>query len=188
MENLEVNFILLNKLRKDQEKTFAGMEKSTGVPEATIKNVLLGKTKRPGADTLRKICDDLGIPVEDAFLSDGTEQLKVQLETQAIKEGNVTVVALKEIYEQQVANLNIINETHINNIRSHYQQHHEDLKENYEKRLADKREVNELQKEQIKDLKRANFIESMIIALLATIFVILFIMELMHPEHGWLKY
>lgn len=66
--------------------------------------------------------------------------------------------------------------------------HHEDQKENLERRLADKRELNDSQKEQIKELKRTNFIKNLIIALLATTFVVLFILEIMHPEHGWLRY
>lgn len=188
MQNIEVNFVLLNQLRKDQGKTFADMERNTSVPEGTIKNVLLGKTRRPGADSLRKICEDLGIAVEDAFLCEGTEQIKTQLEAQAIKEGNVTVVALKEIYEQQISNLSLLNETHINNIRAHYEQHHEDLKENYERRLADKRELIESYKEHIVSLKRDCLISKIAFGICILIFVGVLIAELMNPNLGWFRY
>jgi len=92
-----------------------------------------------------------------------------------------SVLAMKDIYEFQLASLKETSEAHIQNIRAHYEQHHEDLKENYEKRLHDKREL-------IDTLKTANATKNVIIFILAGIFIALFILEIMHPEHGWLRY
>jgi superoxide dismutase len=90
-------------------------------------------------------------------------------------------------------------EIHINNIRTHYEQHHQDLVDNFEKRLSDKRELIESYKEQIKvlsegenkqinDLKKANLIKNIIISIFVCGVIALFVMELLHPEHGWLRY
>ena len=62
------------------------------------------------------------------------------------------------------------------------------MTENYEKRLSDKKEINDTLKEQNKDLRTANFIKTLIISGFVLIFIVLFIMELMHPQHGWLRY
>ena len=188
MENLVVNFILLNKLRKDQGKTFADISKRIGVPEGTVKNVILGKSKRPGADVFHKICEDLGIAAEDALIVEGAEQIKVQLEAQAIKEGNVPVVALKEIYEQQLAKIAVMNETHINDIRAHYEQHHEDLIENYEKRLADKREIIDNNKEHVKSLRTIIMVLSISLGVCIVAFIGLLVAEVMNPNLGWFRY
>ena len=107
------------------------------------------------------------------------EMLNPDKNKDEIKE--TSVFALKDIYEHQLTTLRETNEAHIHNIRTHYEQHHEDLKENYEKRLADKREM-------IASLKNANTAKNIAIALLVSIFIGLFIMEILHPEHGWLRY
>lgn len=194
MENIgvrpqaEVNYVLLNEARKQKNLTFSEMETRTQVPEGTIKNILLGKTKNPGYEPLRKICNELDIPIEKAFISDGVEQVKAQIETQGIKEGNVSVLALKEIYEHQIQIINKTNELHISNIRSHYQQHHEDLKENYEKRLADKRELIESYKEHIDTVRKEFLICKIALIACVVLFLLVLIAEVMNPNLGWFRY
>ncbi len=194
MENIairpqtEVNYTFLNETRKQKNLTFSEMETRTQVPEGTIKNILLGKTKNPGYEPLRKICSELDVPIEKAFISDGADRMKTQIETQGIKEGNVSVLALKEIYEHQIGVINATSEAHINNIRSHYQQHHEDLKENYEKRLADKRELIESYKEHIDTLGKEFLMCKIALIACVVVFIAVLIAELMNPNLGWLRY
>ena len=158
--------------------TYEAIAEKCGRSESTVKNLCNGKSEDPRLDTVAPIVYALGGSIDEMLNPDKSKD--------EIKE--VGVSSLKDFYEFQIDAMKETNEAHISNIRAHYEQHHEDLKENYERRLADKRELNDSQKEQIKDLKRANFIKNLIIAFFATIFVALFILEIMHPEHGWLRY
>lgn len=179
-----IDYKLLDDARKDRKWSVAQTAEFSDVPESTTKNILNGTTLNPGAESLGKLCRTLGVPIEKVLRQDEM----VEIEKQGIKENDASVLALKEIYEMQISTMKETSEAHITNIRSHYEQHHEDLVENFEKRLADKRELNETLKEHIKELKKDNLIKGIIIAILVVIFVGLFILEIMHPEHGWLRY
>lgn len=168
----------LNTLKTQGNFTFEAISKLSGVPEATVKNIFSGKTEDPRFETVSSIVISMGGSL-DAIFNQGKSK-------DAIKE--TSVVALKEIYEYQLSTMKETSEIHINNIRSHYEQHHADLKENFERRLADKRELIDAANAQIKDLKKGNLIRNIIIGSLGAIFIILFIMEILHPEHGWLRY
>ena len=97
----------------------------------------------------------------------------------AVKE--ISISSIKEIYELQLIDMSKTHEAHINNIRAHYEQHIEDLKENFEKRLADKSET-------IKEkTSHANFFKILACVGLG-ILVALLIIEVMHPNLGWIRY
>lgn len=161
----------LTSLRLKSGLSFEAIAERSKRSESTVKNLCSGKTEDPRLDTVAPIVYAMGGSIDEMYNPDKSKD--------EIKE--TSVVALKDIYEFQLSALKETNEEHIHNIRSHYEQHHEDLKENYEKRLADKREL-------INTLKTANTFKNIAIGLLVGIFIILFIMELMHPEHGWLRY
>ncbi|MBO5863505.1 MAG: helix-turn-helix transcriptional regulator [Paludibacteraceae bacterium] len=171
-----INHELLNNARMTQKMTVEDLAKASKVPEGTVKNIVFGKTKNPQICNLVPICRALNVPLEDVLNDSDVE--KKAIEEKGIKEGNVSVLALKEIYEQQQRETKEINEQHIANIRAHYEQHHQDLKENYEKRLADKRELIDSANKQIKDLCKANFIKNIIISLFVIGVVFLFVLEL----------
>lgn len=183
-----INAPFLNQLRKDKDLTFADMENSTNISESTIKNILLGRTKNPGMESLIPICAVLGIPVEMAYEVGDIDGIKSKIENQGIKEENIPILALKDIYEHQIEIINATNEAHINNIRSHYEQHHKDLKENLEKRLSDKREIIDSQNEHIQTLKKN--LRTTIIALTVCLiaFIGLLIAEVMNPNLGWIQF
>lgn len=173
--------ILLKKINEKRLKLDLSIEaiaNELNMAESTLKNMCLHKTDNPGIKTFLPVAQFLGISVD--------EVLYPQQETKESSE--TSLLALKEIYEYQLSTTKETSETHINNIRSHYEQHHEDLKENYEKRLADKRELIDAANAQIKDLKKGNLIRNIIIGCLGAIPIVLFILEIMHPEHGWLRY
>ena len=173
---LVANYI--SNLKTKTGLTYEAIAEKSKRSESTVKNICNGKSEDPRLDTVAPIIYALGGSFDEMLNPDKSKD--------EMKE--VSVSSLKEFYEAQLDAMKKTNEAHVSNIRAHYEQHHEDLKENFEKRLADKREVNELKSEQIKDLKRANFIKNWIITVLATIFVVLFILEIMHPEHGWIRY
>jgi len=161
----------LNEKRLKAGLTYEAVATISNRPESTVKNLCLGKTEDPRLETV--------VPVMEAVGGSFDEMLHPEKNKDEIKE--TSMLALKDIYEYQLSIVKETSEAHIQNIRSHYEQHHEDLKENYERRLADKREL-------INTLKSSNTIKNVIIGALVGIFIILFIMELMHPEHGWLRY
>ena len=173
-----LNVKLLNDAKNDKEYSFAMLEGLTQIAEGTLKNIFNGKVKSTSAQNLNKICKALDVPLEKVL---GIAEVKKQIENKGIKEDDASVIALKEIYERQLIIIKETNEKHIENIRSHYEQHHEDLKENYEKRLADKRELIDTLKKELRSAKIFAWA-------FASILVALLILEVMNPSLGWIKF
>ena len=178
-----VNYVLLNDARLDKNLTYDDIDTGCGIPAPTVKNILTGKTKNPRSDTLKTLCDFLEVPVEKVY---GEE--KQIIEEKAIKEDNVSVLALKEIYEYQMANIKETNELHINNIRTHYENHVADLKENFEHRSEDKKEIIKMQEEHIKTLKKDCVVLGVAVSICFLILVGLLIAEVMNPHLGWIQF
>ena len=183
-----INYLLLNQLRRDKNLTFPDMETLTGISESTIKNILCGKTRNPGMESLRPICKVLGISTEMAYEYGEVDEIKRKIEFQGIKEEDASIIALKEIYERQIEILNATNEAHVNNIRSHYEQHHEDLKENYEKRLSDKREIIDSLQGYINSLKKECLSSRIAFWICCVILVTILVLEVSNPSLGWIKF
>jgi transcriptional regulator with XRE-family HTH domain len=179
-----IDFKLLDNARKDRKWSVPQTAEFADVPEGTTKNILNGTTLNPGAENLGKLCRTLGVPIEKVLRQDE----RVEIENQGIKVGDVSVLALKDMYEMQMAAIRETNETHINNIRSHYEQHHEDLKENYERRLADKRELIDSYKEHIKTLEKENKHSKIAFWICVCVFIAVLIAEVMNPNLGWFRY
>ena len=180
-----LNYAILKKAMIDKGYSFGTMEGLTLIAEGTIKNIVNGKVKTTSAQNLNKICRVLDVPLEKVL---GTEEVKKQIENQGIKEGDISVIALKEIYEKQQTLFKETNEAHITNIRSHYEQHHEDLKENYERRLADKSELIDTKNEHIKTLERECRHAKIFSWICVGILVGILVLEVMNPELGWIKF
>ena len=173
---LVANYI--SNLKTKTGLTYEAIAEKSKRSESTVKNLCSGKSEDPRLDTVAPIIYALGGSFDEML---NPNKCKDEVKDESI-------YSLKELYESQLDAIKETNQAHISNIRAHYAQHHEDLKDNFERRLADKRELNESQKEQIKELKRAGIIKNWIISFFSIIFVVLFILELMHPEHGWLRY
>lgn len=114
------------------------------------------------------------------------ETLSHYLNEKRLKE--VSVLALKDIYEYQLSQIRKTSEEHIHNIRSHYEQHHEDLKENFEKRLADKREIIESHKEHITALEKDCRSHKIAFWVCVVVLVGILALEVMNPSLGWIKF
>ena len=146
-------------------------EKANGsVP--TLKNLLSGKTEDPRIATIAPYIYAAGGSLDEMYTGEHKE------------DDNETVHLIKEMCEHQVR----MSETHINNIRAHYEQHRQDSIENYEKRLADKREIIEEKDEHIKSLKKEMLYSRIFSWLCVGILVSLLIAELMNPNLGWLRF
>lgn len=168
----------LSLLKKKTGLSFDAIAEKSKRSESTVKKLFNGTTEDPRLDSVAPIVYAMGGSL-DEMCNPGKSK-------DDLKE--VSVVSLKEAYEYQSAIAQENNEAHISNIRAHYEQHHIDLKENFEKRLADKKELNEALKEQIKDLKKANLIKNLIISFFVVCVVTLLLLEFIHPEHGWLRF
>ena len=183
----------LTSLRIKNGLTFEAIAERSKRSESTVKNLCTGKTEDPRLDTVAPIVYAMGGSIDEMYNPDKSKD--------EIKE--TSLLAMKDIYENQLSSLKETSEIHIQNIRSHYEQHHEDLKENYEKRLSDKREIIDMQNMQIakmeethqaqilkceKQNKAKNIVIWILAGVLFLLFVGLIILELSHPDHGWLTF
>ena len=161
----------LTQLRLKNDLTFEAIAEKSKRSVSTIKNLCSGKTEDPRLDTVAPIVYAMGGSIDEMYNPDKNKD--------EIKE--TSVLAMKDIYENQ---LNAIKESYdeqISNIRGHYEQHHQDLVDNFEKRLADKKEIIEMQKKEHRT--------SQIVAwVLGVILVGLLIAEVANPNLGWLRY
>jgi hypothetical protein len=130
------------------------------------------------------------IPIMDAI--DGSFDEMLYPDKYETKVSDDAIVALMSAIRET-------NGEHVHDIREHYGQHNKDIKENCEQRLADKDQMItiltqkndklEIQLDQKeKDTKKGNFIRDVIIWILFCCFIALLVMELLHPEHGWLTF
>ena len=161
----------LTALRLKTGLSYEAIEEQSKVPVSTIKNLCSGKTEKPRLDTVAPIVYAMGGSIDEMY---NPEKSKDE-----IKE--TSVLAMKDIYENQLTAIKESYDAQINNIRGHYEQHHQDLVDNFEKRLADKREIIEMQKKET--------ISSKVVAwVCGSILILLLIAEVMNPNLGWLRY
>ena len=168
-EQLIANYI--NKKRLEAGLTYEELATKSNIPESTVKNICTLKTKNSGIETLFPIMETVGGSFDEMLYPDKSKD--------EVKETSMLV--MKDIYENQ---LNAIKESYdaqINNIRGHYEQHHQDLVDNFEKRLADKREIIEIQ-------KKENIASKIVAWVCGGILVVLLIAEVMNPNLGWIQF
>ncbi len=172
----------LTNLKNKTELSFEAIGKLCDKPESTIKNLCNGKTDNPGIDTVAPVIYALGGSLDEMYNPEKTKD--------EVKE--TSVLALKELYEFQNAAMKETCEAHITNIRSHYEQHREDVTTNYEMRLSDKREIIDMQNAHIAKLEETSKSKTKIILALSAILFVLFFgliaLEVLHPEHGWIRF
>lgn len=64
---IEVDFKKLRRHAKANRWSSPKIAAKIGVSKSSVWSVLVGRTPDPGATTLKKICDVIGLPIEDAF-------------------------------------------------------------------------------------------------------------------------
>lgn len=57
----------IRQLCREQGITPNKLSKISGVPQATIKSILLGESKKPGTVAIKKLCDNFGITLGEFF-------------------------------------------------------------------------------------------------------------------------
>ena len=161
----------LTALRLKNDLTIEAIAEKSKRSVSTVKNLCTGKTEDPRLDTVAPIVYAMGGSIDEMYNPDKSKD--------EIKE--TSVLAMKDIYENQLAAIKESYDEQISNIRGHYEQHHQDLVDNFEKRLADKREIIEMQ-------KKENFSIKIVAWVCGAILVCLLIAEVMNPNLGWLRY
>lgn len=67
MNTQEAIALRIRELCKERGITPNGLSYISGVSQSTIKSILNGESKNPGAVTLKKLCDGFGINLKDFF-------------------------------------------------------------------------------------------------------------------------
>lgn len=184
-----MNYKLLDDARIKLEWSMLRLSEESNIPLQTVKNILSGKTQNSRMDTVFPLAKALNIPIEKVYAVEGAEIIEEEVIDEMVnniiekkKSDEVSVLALKEIYEHQMALMKEANEEHIKNIREHYERHIADLEKHYEKRLADKREhIDTIL------LDKKWFRLASVFSVLALISVFLLI-EFVTPGHGWFTF
>lgn len=160
----------LTKYIKKNNLTLEFVSQKSKTPLSTVKNLCSGKTENPGIlNALPVIYAVGGTPEEMVF---GENQ-------DAVKEFSID--SIKEMCEQAIAELVRTNETHINNIRAHWEQHRDDYRESQEKQDALKEKLYEEKSKEAKLFK-------ILTCVFATILIGLLILEVANPNLGWLRF
>lgn len=146
------------------------------MPESTVKNIILGKSEDPRISTIAPIVEELNGSMDEMIYGKKKENKEI------------TIASVVEIYEHQLAEVTRTSEAHINNIRSHYEQHRKDSIGNYEKRLADKREIIDQKDKHIKTLEKEILSSKIFSWICVAVLVALLIAEVMNPNLGWLRF
>lgn len=161
----------LSSLKTKTGLTYEAIAEISKISESSVKNLCLGKTNDPQMNTIAPVVYALGGSLDEMFNPAKSKD--------EIKE--TSVLAIKDVYEFQLSAMKESYDEQVNNIRSHYEQHHHDLVENFEKRLADKREIIEIQ-------KKENVSNKIVAWVLGCILVGLLIAEVMNPNLGWFRF
>ena len=176
----------INKRREIKGLSISDLASKSNTAEGTVKNICQLKADNPTLKTM--------IPIMEAVDGSFDEMIFPDKYTQRVEDTSIVAV-LSAIRET--------NGEHVHDIRTHYKEHHDDMKENYEKRLADKREIIDMQNIQIAKMEETHQAEieklekqkkarNIVIWILATVLFVLFVgllvLEILHPEHGWIRF
>ncbi len=77
METWEAIAHRIRELCREQGITPNKLSKISGVPQATIKSILLGESKNPGTVAVKRLCDGFGITLGEFFSTDEFDALAV---------------------------------------------------------------------------------------------------------------
>lgn len=149
----------LNALKNKGNFTYEAISNLSGIPEATVRNILTGKTEDPRFETVSALVNSMGGSLDAIY----TAAKKEDVEANA-------VIAIKEAYEERI----LI-------IKEHYEHRLSEKDKHYERLLAEAEKHIETIKLD-KRWFRIGFVVSIFI------FALLCVAELLNPNLGWLRY
>lgn len=150
----------LNALKTKGNFTYESISNLSGIPEATVRNIITGKTEDPRFETVSAIVLSMGGSLDAVY----TAAKKEDVEANA-------VVTIKETYEQRIAD----QKKYYEHILAENNKHYERLLQEADKHI-----------ETIK-LDKKWFRIASVASVLALIALFLFI-EMVSPGHGWFRY
>lgn len=150
----------LNALKNKGNFTYETISNLSGIPEATVRNILSGKTEDPRFETVSALVNSMGGSLDAIYTATKINDV----------ESNA-VIAIKEAYEDRIA---VIKEQYENRLAE---------KDQYYERLLLESEKH------IKTimLDKKWFRLASVFGVVALVGVFLFI-EFMTPSHGWFPY
>lgn len=157
-------------LKEKSGLTYEAIAEKCQRSESTVKNLCSGKTEDPRLDTVAPVIYAMGGSIDEMYTGKSKDEIK-----------EISINSIKEIYELQLAEMTKINETHINNIRSHYEQHRDDFKKSYDKLLEVKQEI-------IKEKNTQVNLWRILACVGYIILIVLLILEVANPNLGWLRF
>ena len=98
----------LNTLKTQGNFTLETISNLSGVPEATVKNIFSGKTEDPRFETVSSIIKAMGGSLDAIYSATQKEDIEAN-----------AVVALKETYEQRIADIKSSSEERIATLHEH---------------------------------------------------------------------
>ena len=160
----------LTTLKEKSGLTYETIAEKSGRSESTVKNLCSGKTEDPRLDTVAPVIYAVGGSIDEMYTGKSKD---------AVKE--ISIASIKEMYEFQLAEYRKTEETHINNIRAHYEQHRQDFKESHEQQLQYK---DLLYIEKCKEARLFKILAGVGFGIL----IVLLILEVANPNLGWLRF
>lgn len=149
----------LNTLKSQGNFTIETISNLSGIPEATVKNIFSGKTEDPRFETVSAIVKAMGGSLDAIYSVTKKEDVEAN-----------SIITLKESYEQRIKDL-----------KEYYEQRLSDAKTHYEQRIAD-------EKEHIATIMLDKRWFRIATCICAFALVTLFIVELITPGLGWVRY
>lgn len=149
----------LNALKNKGNFTYEAVSKLSGIPEATVRNIISGKTEDPRFETVSSIVIAMGGSLDAIYTATKKEDVEAN-----------AVITLKETYIQR-----------IEDIKEHYELRlAEKDKHHYRLLLEAEKHIETLKLD--KRWFRIGFVVSIFI------FAMLCVAELLNPNLGWFRY
>ena len=160
----------LTKLKAKTGLTYEAIAEQTGLSLSTVKNLFLGKSDDPRLNTVRPVVRVLNGSLDEMCEGKPKEALQ-----------ETSLIAMKEMYEFQIAQMRKDEEIRVANIRADHDKYIATINENH-KQISDEKD------KRIKLLTKIAIGTSVAFGLCALILTTLLILEVTNPNMGWIKF
>ena len=160
----------LTKLKEKTGLTFEAIAEQTGLSLSTVKNLFSGKSEDPRLNTVAPVIYILNGSVDEMYSGKPKETLQ-----------EISLNSIKDMYEFQLAQQRKDEEIRVANIRADHDKYIEIINNNHEQISTEK-------DKRINLLMKIAIVGCTVASILAIILIALLILEVMHPEKGWIKF
>ena len=160
----------ITKLKAKTGLTYEAIAEQTGLSVSTIKNLAFGKADDPRLKTVLPVVRVLNGSLDE--MCEGKPKETIQ---------ETSLIAMKEMYEFQIAQMRKDEEIRVTNIRADHDKYIETINENH-KQISDEKD------NRIKLLAKIAVGTSIAFGICALILIGLLILEVSNPNMGWIKF